>query len=449
MSPRHGPRNPRSRCPDCRRRAGRDVGRAARWRSCRRPQGGEPLAIAVLEKAREAGAHMLSGAVLDPSALRLLIPDFKERARRWRPKSSTTTCTSSRAAAKVTFPITPPPLANHGNYIISLNRFVKWLGGLVEAEGVDVFTGFPAVEVLYDERPCRRRADGRPRHRQARRAEVRVRAGRGHPREGHDPGRRRARQPDQGGGAPAGARRRPPAAALRARDQGAVGRAARSRCRPGTVMHTMGFPLRMEEFGGGFIYSMPEGRLAVGFVCGLDYQDPMFDPHVRFQHFKRHPFVARAPGRRADGALRREGAARRRLAHDSARLRRRPADCRRRRRIPQLDAAQGHAPGDAHRHARGRGGVRRHHQRRRVGGRPARLRGGDRRERGASRTLSGPQRPPELRLRIARRPGLLRAVAGIRRLVGPRSDAGARRLRADPEDRRVLPRRPPGSRCAA
>jgi hypothetical protein len=57
-------------------------------------------------------------------------------------------------------------------------------------------------------------------------------------------------------------------------------------------MHTMGFPLRMEEFGGGFIYSMPEGRLAVGFVCGLDYQDPMFDPHVRFQHFKRHPLIA-------------------------------------------------------------------------------------------------------------------------------------------------------------
>jgi electron-transferring-flavoprotein dehydrogenase len=54
----------------------------------------------------------------------------------------------------------------------------------------------------------------------------------------------------------------------------------------------MGFPLRMEEFGGGFIYSMPEGRLAVGFVCGLDYKDPMFDPHIRFQHFKRHPAVA-------------------------------------------------------------------------------------------------------------------------------------------------------------
>ncbi len=62
-------------------------------------------------------------------------------------------------SAKVTFPITPPPLANHGNYIISLNRFVKWLGGLVEAEGVDVFTGFAASEVLYEER-SRGRASG-------------------------------------------------------------------------------------------------------------------------------------------------------------------------------------------------------------------------------------------------------------------------------------------------
>jgi electron-transferring-flavoprotein dehydrogenase len=66
----------------------------------------------------------------------------------------------------------------------------------------------------------------------------------------------------------------------------------RDRVAAGTVMHTMGYPLRMEEFGGGFIYAMPEGQLSVGFVCGLDYRDPMFDPHVAFQHFKRHPLVS-------------------------------------------------------------------------------------------------------------------------------------------------------------
>ena len=125
---------------------------ALRLAQLQKEQGGEPLAIAVLEKAREAGAHMLSGAVLDPSALRQLVPDFKEKgaplavggARR-RP------CLLPDAhRASFEFPITPPPLQNHGNYIISLNRFVKWLGGLVEAEGIDVFTGFPATEVLYD-----------------------------------------------------------------------------------------------------------------------------------------------------------------------------------------------------------------------------------------------------------------------------------------------------------
>jgi electron-transferring-flavoprotein dehydrogenase len=66
----------------------------------------------------------------------------------------------------------------------------------------------------------------------------------------------------------------------------------KDRVKPGYVMHTMGYPLRMEEFGGAFLYAMPDGVLSVGFVAGLDYRDPMFDPHVRFQHLKRHPVVA-------------------------------------------------------------------------------------------------------------------------------------------------------------
>ena len=65
------------------------------------------------------------------------------------------------------------------------------------------------------------------------------------------------------------------------------------RIAPGTVMHTMGYPLRYEEFGGGFIYAMPERQLSIGFVVGLDYQDPLFDPHMAFNRFKQHPLVAR------------------------------------------------------------------------------------------------------------------------------------------------------------
>jgi electron-transferring-flavoprotein dehydrogenase len=253
--------------------------------------GGEPLSIAVLEKARETGAHMLSGAVLDPSALRDLVPDYKERGAPLASEVLHDHVYFLTRGAQIAFPITPPPLRNHGHYIISLNRFVRWLGSLVEAGGIDVFTGFPAVELLYDE--------GRV---------VGVRTGdRGIGRHGEmksnfEPGvdihakvtiladgvrgnltkavvRRLAL--DEG--------RSPQAYALGIKELWEI---PKDRMKPGTVTHTMGFPLRMAEFGGGFIYAMPDGLVSVGFVAGLDYHDPMFDPHVTFQHFKRHPLVA-------------------------------------------------------------------------------------------------------------------------------------------------------------
>src|SRR6267143_4190372 len=110
--------------------------------------GGRPLAIAVLEKAREAGAHMLSGAVLDPSSLRDLVPDFETKGAPLVTPVHEDRVYMLTPSRKIRFPITPPPLSNHGHYIISLNRFVKWLAGLVEAEGVDLFTGFPGAELL-------------------------------------------------------------------------------------------------------------------------------------------------------------------------------------------------------------------------------------------------------------------------------------------------------------
>jgi electron-transferring-flavoprotein dehydrogenase len=123
---------------------------ALRLAQLQKEKGGEALTVAVLEKAREAGAHMLSGAILDPSALRLLVPDFASKGAPLESEVHHDHVYFLTRNRKFPFPITPPPLKNHGNYIISLNRFVKWLGGLVEAEGVDVFTGFPAVELLYD-----------------------------------------------------------------------------------------------------------------------------------------------------------------------------------------------------------------------------------------------------------------------------------------------------------
>src|SRR3954468_19794549 len=123
---------------------------ALRLAQLQKQDGGEPLAIAVLEKAREAGAHMLSGAVLDPRALKDLVPDFVQRGAPLGSEVHHDHVYFLTRRNKVAFPLTPPPLRNHGNYIISLNRFVKWLGGLVEAEGVDVFTGFSAADILFD-----------------------------------------------------------------------------------------------------------------------------------------------------------------------------------------------------------------------------------------------------------------------------------------------------------
>ena len=264
---------------------------ALRLAQLQKQQGGEPLAIAVLEKAREAGAHMLSGAVLDPSALRELVPDFKDRGAPLASEVHADRVYFLTRGGKIAFPITPPPLANHGNYVISLNRFVKWLSGLVEAEGVDVFTGFPAAEILYDGGAVTgvRTADrGIGRHGKVKatfepgvdvRAKVTILADGVRGNLTKAVVRRLAL--DEG--------RSPQLYALGIKELWEV---PKDRVEAGTVIHTMGFPLRMEEFGGGFIYAMPDGVLSVGFVSGLDYRDPMFDPHVTFQHFKRHALVA-------------------------------------------------------------------------------------------------------------------------------------------------------------
>src|SRR5436309_9866579 len=112
--------------------------------------GGRPPTIAVLEKAHEAGAHMLSGAVLDPSSLRDLVPDFEAKGAPLATPVREDRVYVLTRSGKIRFPITPPPLSNHGHYIISLNRFVKWLASLVEAEGIDLFTGFPGADLLMD-----------------------------------------------------------------------------------------------------------------------------------------------------------------------------------------------------------------------------------------------------------------------------------------------------------
>ena len=105
--------------------------------------------IYVLEKAREIGQHCLSGALLDPRSMRELLPGFEKEA----PLDAEVAKEAVyflTEKSKFKFPITPPPLRDHGNYVISLNRFVKWLGSKVEETGITVFTGFAGSELLFD-----------------------------------------------------------------------------------------------------------------------------------------------------------------------------------------------------------------------------------------------------------------------------------------------------------
>jgi electron-transferring-flavoprotein dehydrogenase len=252
---------------------------------------GTTLSIAVLEKAAEPGAHLLSGAVLDPRALAELIPDFESKGAPLASKVHEDRIYFLTRSGKIKFPITPPPLRNHGNYIVSVQQLGKWLSGLAEAEGIDMFSGFAASELLM-EGGCvvgvRTGDRGIGRHGEKRatfepgvdiRAKVTILA---------DGVRgnltkqliRRSRitvgnQPQQ--------------FALGIKELWDV---PAGRLPGGTVIHTLGYPLDQKEFGGGFIYAMSDTRLSVGFVAGLDYDDPLFDPHVAFQHFKLHPLVS-------------------------------------------------------------------------------------------------------------------------------------------------------------
>jgi electron-transferring-flavoprotein dehydrogenase len=264
---------------------------ALRLAQLQKKAGGEPLTIAVLEKAREAGAHMLSGAVLDPSALRDLIPDFKEKGAPLASEVHKEHVYFFTETAKIPFPIIPPPLQNHGNYIISLSKFVKWLSEQVEAEGIDFFTGFPGRDILMDGNRV-----------------LGVRTGdRGIGKHGEE-------RPNFEPGVDIHAKvtifcdgvrgnltkellRRLQLGRNRAPEQFAIGikelwDVPAGRIAAGTVIHTMGYPLKQEEFGGAFIYALPDSQLFVGFVAGLDYRDPLFDPHMAFNRCKRHPFVA-------------------------------------------------------------------------------------------------------------------------------------------------------------
>src|SRR5947207_2183084 len=131
---------------------GGPAGLAAAWhlRQLTKKAGLPETSIAVLEKGREVGAHSISGAVMDPRGIQELMPDWKQRGAPIEHTVSEDHVLYLTRTRKFTLPFTPPPLQNHGNSIISLSRFIRWLGSQVEENGVDVFSGFAGVEMLMD-----------------------------------------------------------------------------------------------------------------------------------------------------------------------------------------------------------------------------------------------------------------------------------------------------------
>ena len=197
--------------------------RGARVAQLQKVSGGDPLSVVVIEKGREAGAHMLSGAVLNPSSLSELVPDFLERGAPLETPVTHDEVYFLSATPQDPAAVDAAALRNHGNYVISLSRFAKWLAGLVESEGIDLFFGFAGSEVLFEGDRVVGVRTGRSRRGEARRTQGDVRGWSGHPGEGHDLRRWRPRQPHEAGAATAASRGRVRARAVRRGRQGTLG----------------------------------------------------------------------------------------------------------------------------------------------------------------------------------------------------------------------------------
>jgi electron-transferring-flavoprotein dehydrogenase len=249
------------------------------------------LEIAIVEKGSFVGAHILSGAVMDPTAIRELMPDFLEQG------CPIDTVVTEDAAwyltenKKINAPIVPPPLKNKGKYIVSLSRVCEWLGEKCEEAGINIFPEFPASEVLYDENEC----------------VIGIRTGdkgidkEGKPKGNFEPGvdliakvtvlgegsrGSLAKQLTQRLGLNEG--KEPQVFSLGVKE---IWELPAGNFEEGKVVHILGFPSDTDTYGGGWIYGLKDNKISIGYVTGLDYKDAMIDPHAEFQKFKTHPAV--------------------------------------------------------------------------------------------------------------------------------------------------------------
>jgi electron-transferring-flavoprotein dehydrogenase len=243
--------------------------------------------VCVIEKGSEVGAHILSGAVIEPRALDELLPDWRERE-----APLVTPATEDRflflTATRAFRLPTPPQMRNHGNYIVSLGNLCRWLAAQAEALGVEVYPGFAGAEVLYDD-------EGRVRG---------VATGdmgigkNGERTDRFQPGVELVAKETLFAEGCRGSLSKTLIERFRLREGSdpqtyAIGikelwEIAPERHRPGLVVHTVGWPLDRATYGGSFLYHLEHNQVAVGFVIGLDYRNPFLNPFEEFQRFKTH-----------------------------------------------------------------------------------------------------------------------------------------------------------------
>ncbi|MEX1081115.1 MAG: electron transfer flavoprotein-ubiquinone oxidoreductase [Halofilum sp. (in: g-proteobacteria)] len=256
-------------------------------------QSGNPISICVLEKGSEVGAHILSGAVLEPRALDELIPDWRERG-----APLNTPVTDERflilgreRAVRVPIGLAPPQMHNRGNYIVSMGNVCRWMAEQAEALGAEIYPGFAAAEVLYDAEGAVRGVatgdmgvarDGSRKPAYEPGIELHARytlfaeGCRGH----------LTKELEQRFDLRAGAD--PQTYGIGLKELWEVEPAKHA---PGTVIHTTGWPMDRTTWGGSFVYHLEDRQVYVGYVVGLDYRNPHLDPFREFQRFKTHPAI--------------------------------------------------------------------------------------------------------------------------------------------------------------
>ena len=254
----------------------------------------QDISVCVLEKGAEIGAHILSGAVMDPQALTELIPDWKDKGAplNIEVNADKFVFLDEKGAKETPMWMLPDCFKNHGNYIVRLGDVTKWLGEQAEALGVDIFPGFAAASLLYTEdgkavrgvvtgdmgvaRDGTHTAHYQPGMELLAKYTIFAEGSRGHL------GRQlnEKYKLDEGKNAQS--------YGIGIKEMWEVDP---SQSQPGMVMHLAGWPLDSDTYGGAFLYHLDNNIVVVGLVVGLDYANPWLSPFEEFQRFKTHPYV--------------------------------------------------------------------------------------------------------------------------------------------------------------